>query len=332
MSGHMLRLVGSLTVVLLAIAFGIWYEASPLQPHVEPQPLTPEERAKQRQAEQAEYERVAREDLKAEPDDPRFQAKLALALLETNGSRIMLSSERLSEGRDLVQRAIEMRPNWWRTKIAKVMLLLAEPTDVDAKAASELALEAVKLKQNQHTSRALGLAYIVDGCALLCRCRSAHHRTFIDPENAVYPEGKEPAGIIQSHMKAAIEQLKHAGKHMHTSIDTMVWEKSGNKTNEAMLLEHLYPYLPLLQLEKLQGGVHFETLFAAAGCAEFEGRRLNGKVCPIKEPAAVAKAKRKKEARKAKQRMQAEEEVKRKKEEAAKARERPRRERFGVLI
>ena len=47
------------------------------------------------------------------------------------------------------------------------------------------------------------------------------------------------------------------------------------------------PYMPLLYLEGAKGGVHRETLFNAAGCAAFEGRRLDGKVCPAKKEKAA---------------------------------------------
>ena len=54
----------------------------------------------------------------------------------------------------------------------------------------------------------------------------------------------------------------------------------------------LEPIAPLLQLaaamEAKQGGVHYRTLAAIGGCRVYEGRRINGKVCP-KEPKEKAK-------------------------------------------
>lgn len=340
--------VGAVLAALLAWSVFLYINKDKVVPYFnklfDSPPLSEEEAAAKLLKDHQLAEVEIRKELAAEPDSPRLQARLALSLLETNGSRIILSPERLDEGRELVQAAVKVASSWWRIKIAQTALLLADSKDVDAEQASQIAEAALQIKMNQYTNRAMGLAYLVDGCALLCRCRAAHHRTKLDPPGAVYEAGKEPEKIIQSHMQTAMKRLTEAGKRLHASIDTMLYERYGNSTTEAQLIEHLLPYMGLLYLEKHQGGVHIETLFRVAGCekvwpqtrttachtqrssdliegreassvasppcgshrshnpkkpvhrlpnAQFEGRKLNGKVCPTQEPQAAAPKKKK---------------------------------------
>jgi hypothetical protein len=243
-----------------------------------------------------------RAELAAAPDDWMVQAKLAQSLLETNGSRIVPAPARLKEGRRLAEAAFAAHPKTWRAMLAKVALLLAETSDVDAEQASRLALAAVEKRSNRFTNKAMGLAYLVDGCALVCFARRALHRLKLDPEGAVYPEGKEPQKLAQSYMHTAFKRLVEAGKRLHAAFDHELFERDNTTygpgvpaaVSEATLLAVFGPYVPLLQIEKIQGGVHPNTLFRAGGCDVFVGRKLNGKTCPGEEPEPRKKKRRKK--------------------------------------
>ena len=137
--------------------------------------------------------------------------------------------------------------------------------------------------------------YLADGCAHVCRVWAAAARLEKDRKikgSAVYPEGKEPKVLLRNGVEAAAKKLVEAGKRLHASVDNELYSKLGKHAPEAAVRAALEPIAPLLQLaaamEAKQGGVHYRTLAAIGGCRVYEGRRINGKVCP-KEPKEKAK-------------------------------------------
>ena len=48
--------------------------------------------------------------------------------------------------------------------------------------------------------------------------------------------------------------------------------------------EAFRPIMQLMALEHHKGGIHYKTLFEIGGCAVYEGRKFDGKVCPKPEP------------------------------------------------
>ena len=267
-------------------------------------PLSADELAANLLRECEEREVEYRQELAAEPEGAsswKVKAKLAMSLLETNGSRIIPLPERFEEGRKLAEQAFAAKPKNWRTMLAKVALLLAGTNDVKSEEASALAAEAVHARQNRFTNAAMGRAYLVDGCAQICKARRAFHRKELDPPNAVYPAGKEPQQLAQAHMKAAMDRFKESGKRIHSAVDSELFEKDNTtygpdadtKVSEATFIHAMGPYLPLLHLEQMKGGIHPNTLFAAGGCSDFIGRRLEGKICPSEEPPKKKRKKKK---------------------------------------
>lgn len=281
-------------------------EEEPLNPYMWWSPLSAEEREAElvRECEQREAE--YRTELAAEPDSWQVQAKLAISLLETNGSRVQPRPERLAEGRAFAEAAMRAKPKNWRTQLARVSLLLADFSDTKTEEASRLAEELVKERQNRHTNLAMGRAFLVDGCALMCEVRRTQHRIDLDPPGAVYPEGKEPNKRAQSYMQTAYKRLTDAGKRLHAAYDAELFEKdpsvygagaaSARVSEQTLLMSGFGPYTPLLWIENLKGGIHPTTLFRAGGCDDFVGRKLGGKTCPTEEPPKQKKKMRKKSA------------------------------------
>ena len=258
-----------------------------------------------------------RQELLAEPTSWKVQAKLAMSLLETNGSRFIPRPERLEEGRTLAEAAHAAKPDNWRTMMAKVDLMLAETKDVRSQEASTLALQAVEKRTNKFTNACAARALLVDGCALVCAVRRAQHRKTLDPPTAVYPAGKEPSAIVQSHMKAGLARLVDSGKRFYSAVDTELFERDNTtygpdadkKVAEALFIREIGPWLKLVQLEHMtkgdnaNRGVHPNLLFWAGGCDDFVGRKLDGKVCPpadAKEFEEMEKKAKKRKAGKAK--------------------------------
>ena len=250
-----------------------------------------------------------REELAAEPDSWKIKAKLAMSLLETNASRNIARPERLEEGRKLAEEAYAAKPKNFRTMIAKVDLMLAEPDDIRTEEASTLALEAVHVRQNRFTNICAARALHVDGCALACAVRRAQHRKAVDPPNAVYAAGKEPDALFQSYMKAGLDRLVNAGKHYYTAFDSELFERDNTtygkdadpKVAEALFVKEVAWRLPLIQLENIQKqskGVHPDALWWAGSCDEFVGRKFDGKICPGPEPSTIKPKKKAKKARK----------------------------------
>ena len=264
-------------------------------------PLSAEEREEKLIGACKDRELLLREELDADPGSWKLQAKLAISLLETNGSRIIPQPDRLQEGRQLAEAAFIAKPDNWRTMIAKTRLFLADTANVKSEEASNLAMQAVQARQNRFTNAAAGIALAVDGCALVCSARRSAHRIALDPEGAVYPEGKEPSKMLQAYMKAALERLTKAGKHLHSAIDSELFERDNKtygpdadpKVAERLFVQEMAHHLPLLSLEQYKNGIHYEAMFAIGGCEDFVGRRFDGKVCPGKDPPSKAKKKKK---------------------------------------
>ena len=265
-------------------------------------PLSPEEREAELLADCEKQEAVYRQELEAAPESWKIQAKLGASLLETNASRFSPPPGRLEEGRALVEKAYEAKPDNWRTMIARVALLLAELDNVKAEEAAKLAEAAVQNRMNRYTNLAMAKAFLVDGCALLCFHRRSFHRLKLDPEGSVYPQGKEPKELMQAYMQAAHKRLVEAGKRFHAAFDAELFERDNTtyganvapEVSTAKLMPLLIPYVGLLQLEKVQGGIHPNTMFAVGGCDVFVNRRLNGKTCPPEEPLPKKKKKKRK--------------------------------------
>ena len=120
------------------------------------------------------------------------------------------------------------------------------------------------------------------------------HRKELDPPTAVYPEGKEPGQIVQSHMKAGLQRLVDSGKRFYSAVDSELFERDNTtygpdadkEVAKALFIKEIGPWMRLVQLEKMtsgenaQRGVHPNMLFWAGGCDDFVGRKLDGKVCP----------------------------------------------------
>ena len=139
-----------------------------------------------------EQEVGLRRELALEPRNARLQAKLAQSLLESNGSRVVVRSERLKEGRGLVEQAVATAPEAMSTILAQVALHLAE---MNTQQAVTDAQKAVGIKQSVHATSLAGMALLADACDLACRARSASYRAIVDVEGAVYPQGKDPKTV-----------------------------------------------------------------------------------------------------------------------------------------
>ena len=192
-------------------------------------PLSPEERVANMIRECEEREVGFRKELEEVAPDSwlarQAQAKLAASLLETNASQVQPLPERYEEGRALTEKLLEAAPDDWRARLAKVKLLLADFNDTRTEEASRLAEEVAQKDQNRFTNLVMGQAFLVDGCSLLCRTRKFQHRIDVDPPGSVYPEGKDPAKLMQSYVQTAYKRLVEAGKRLHTAIDAELYEK-----------------------------------------------------------------------------------------------------------
>ena len=195
------------------------------QPPIDPtmwwKPGTQEELEAELLTELEESEATLRSELAAEPEEERWkvQAKLALSLLETNSSRMRPRPDRYEEGKALAEAVLAAQPDAWQAKLTKVALLLADFNNTKTEEASRLAQDIVELESNPVTLKEMGRAYLVDGCALMCRYRAQRHRIALDPEGAIYPEGKAPKQLAESFVHTAMKRLVEAGKQLHSSYD-----------------------------------------------------------------------------------------------------------------
>mmetsp|Transcript_19637 Transcript_19637/g.32734 ORF Transcript_19637/g.32734 Transcript_19637/m.32734 type:complete len:348 (-) Transcript_19637:157-1200(-) len=268
--------------------------------YLEYPPRTSDEFLRESEKKEAEL----RIEMAAEPGSARLQAKLAQSLLETNGSRIAVRPDRLAEGRALVKQAAASAPEAASTLFAQVALLLAEE-DVQISEAAELAGKAASLRQkNPRASAILGKIQVVQGCAHVCDWRRASNRLRKDPPNAVYAAGKDPKATMQASLSAANKMFVEAGKRLQSALDSALFKKdpslSKSQSQESQDIVHAVfaPIMLLLQLEKVQQGLHIEVMAEIGECKVFEGRKLNGRTCArgesienIKQKSAKAAAK-----------------------------------------
>lgn len=220
---------GAIVVPLFAVAvtFFLFYEPpptkkveeEPLDPTMWWSPLSQEKQEAEMLFSCKEREAGYRTELEQDPDSWKVHAKLAMSLLETNASRVRPRWERYEEGKAFAERALAKQPDNWRSKIAKVYLLLADFNDTQTEEASRLAEATVGERQNRFTNLAMGKAFLVDGCALMCRWRRFSHLKQTSPEGAVFPEGKDPDKMMLSYMKAAHKRMVDAGRRLHAAVD-----------------------------------------------------------------------------------------------------------------
>ena len=95
----------------------------------------------------------------------------------------------------------------------------------------------------------------------------------------------------------AIYAVEYVGglDELVAQVHTTYGPGADKKVSEATFYKAMGHYLPLLQLEQMDKdrGVHPNTLFWLGSCADFEGRKFDGKVCPGPEPKSKSKGKKK---------------------------------------
>jgi len=103
-------------------------------------------------------------------------------------------------------------------------------------------------------------------------------------------------------MGTAVKKMVEAGKWLQGAIDKELYEKHktmGVEVKDAdpeTVSAAFGPVMPLVYLEKVEGGIHIDTIFRLGGCSVFEGRKLNGKKCPKNVTPKKKKEKQPKEA------------------------------------
>ena len=233
--------------------------------------------------------------IKSSPDDSGLHALNAFLLLESGFGARPPSDEQLAEGKKAHEKALKLLGSAAQTADlvrSEFALGLAQG---EAEASLAHGQQLVELDGSVASRAMWAKAYLAATCSKACAARHQEQLAKHAPDGAVFTRGKEPGTMASAHRAAGMWRVMEAGKVLQAAAGahpTHIWALAASRASAR---------LRSLNTAKISSSAE---LFELAGCAAYEGVKLDGARCPkdgedpYERKRKLAAAKRKKAGKK----------------------------------